>query len=89
MDDVKLLTRVLLDWPSAKNDPTCFPIPWREEKVDVPEKLAFGVLPWDGVVMPHPPIRRAIRSTADKLRAEGHDGELPYNLQRFAYPYRF
>jgi len=30
---------------------------------------------WNGVVMPHPPVRRAIQETAQALRRKGHDGK--------------
>ena len=72
--DVKLMARLLLDWPSAKNDPTCLPIAWKEIDKSS-EKLAFGIWESDEVVTPHPPILRAMRRTADKLRAQGHDGQ--------------
>ncbi|KIV80888.1 hypothetical protein PV11_08355 [Exophiala sideris] len=36
-------------------------------------KLRIGVMESDGVVMPHPPIIRALRATTDLLRAAGHD----------------
>lgn len=73
VDDLILLTKVLTDWPQARYDPTCIPVPWRE--VDkTGEKLSFGLWEFDGVVMPHPPILRAMRETAEKLKAAGHEG---------------
>ena len=74
ISDLKLMTRVLIDWPQARYDPTCIPVPWREIDKSS-QKLAFGLWEFDGVVMPHPPILRAMRQTADKLRAEGHEGK--------------
>ncbi|KAL4791068.1 amidase [Aspergillus venezuelensis] len=70
--DVKLLTRVLIDWPQTRYDPTCIPVPWREVSI-ADKKLSFGLWEFDGVVMPHPPIRRALRETAQRLRAAGHE----------------
>lgn len=71
--DVKLLTRVLNAYPQAQYDTTCIPIRWRE--IEKPtRKLAFGLLIFDGVVMPHPPIIRAMQETAAKLKSEGHEG---------------
>lgn len=73
MADLKLLTRVLIAWPQARYDTFGIPMPWRE--IDSPsEKLSFGVWEFDGAVMPHPPILRAMRETAEKLRAAGHEG---------------
>ncbi|KAL4944947.1 hypothetical protein BDV06DRAFT_232139 [Aspergillus oleicola] len=79
--DVKLLTRVLIDWPQARYDPTCIPVPWRGAYM-TGKKLSFGFWEFDGVVMPHPPIRRAIRQTAERLRAAGHeviDFKMPFD----------
>ncbi|KAL4863004.1 hypothetical protein BDV12DRAFT_190004 [Aspergillus spectabilis] len=65
----------------ARYDPTCIPVPWRE--VDLQgEKLAFGLWEWDGAVMPHPPIIRAMRETAEKLKEAGHEVipvKMPYD----------
>ncbi|KAJ0419714.1 amidase [Aspergillus carlsbadensis] len=36
-------------------------------------RLAFGVWEFDGVVMPHPPITRAIRETVEALTAAGDE----------------
>ncbi|KAL4950656.1 amidase [Aspergillus filifer] len=70
--DVKLLTRVLIDWPQTRYDPTCIPVRWREVNV-TDKKLLFGLWEFDGVVMPHPPICRAMRETAERLQAAGHE----------------
>jgi amidase len=37
------------------------------------EKVCVGIMWWDGVVMPHPPIQRALSLVVDALRAEGHE----------------
>ncbi|KAL2827361.1 amidase [Aspergillus cavernicola] len=69
--DVKLMTRVLTSWSQARYDPNSVPVPWRE--VDkMGGKLVFGIWEFDGVVMPHPPILRAMRETVRKLEAAGH-----------------
>ncbi|KAL4962035.1 amidase signature domain-containing protein [Aspergillus stella-maris] len=70
--DVKLLTRVLIDWPQTRYDPTCIPVTWREVSI-TDKKLSFGIWDFDGVVMPHPPICRAMRETTTRLRAAGHE----------------
>lgn len=74
MADLKLLTRTLTAWPQARYDPTCIPTVWRDVDKST-EKLAFGLWEFDGAVMPHPPILRALRQTADKLRQAGHESE--------------
>lgn len=74
MADLKLLTRVLTDWDQARYDTAAMPVPWREVDKSS-EKLTFGLWEFDGVVMPHPPILRAMRQTAERLVAEGHEGK--------------
>uniref|UniRef100_A0A8H7N5D9 Amidase domain-containing protein n=1 Tax=Bionectria ochroleuca TaxID=29856 RepID=A0A8H7N5D9_BIOOC len=70
--DLKLMTKVVTTWPSARYDTASMPVPWRE--VDRSgQKLAFGLWEFDGTVMPHPPILRALRESAEKLRKAGHE----------------
>jgi amidase len=74
MRDLKRITPVL-NGANAAFDISCAPVPWR----DVPqsqEKLTFGLLAYDGVVTPHPPVQRALTETVEKLRAAGHEGML-------------
>lgn len=74
MSDLKMLTKLILSHETIPFEPTCVSIPWRE----VPksnEKLSFGILMTDGVVDPHPPIKRALLETSAKLRAAGHEGK--------------
>jgi len=52
-----------------RDDPRCLPIPWRE--VDLPEKLRIGVMWHDGMVIPTPPVTRALKTVVEKLRATG------------------
>ncbi|CAH0003405.1 unnamed protein product [Clonostachys byssicola] len=57
--DLELLTKVINAYPHNKYDVTCAPIPWRNLDT-LKGKLTFGMMRWDGVVMPHPPILRAM-----------------------------
>jgi Asp-tRNA(Asn)/Glu-tRNA(Gln) amidotransferase A subunit family amidase len=52
-------------------DPRAIPIPWRN--VELPRKLAFGVIRDDGLVRVNPPVRRALEQTVLALRAQGHE----------------
>lgn len=75
MADLKLATKVLLTHYGLPFETTAVPIPWK----DVPPKtgkLCFGLMLTDGCVQPHPPLVRAMRETAAKLRAAGHEGIL-------------
>ncbi|GAB7340921.1 hypothetical protein MBLNU457_7272t1 [Dothideomycetes sp. NU457] len=52
-------------------DPRCVPIPWRN--VSAPQKMRIAVLECDGMVMPTPPVRRALRETVSRLKKAGHE----------------
>lgn len=52
-------------------DAKCLPMPWR--RVERPNRLRIGIMWDDGIVRPTPPVRRALRETAEKLRAAGHE----------------
>jgi amidase len=53
------------------HDPRCLPIPWRS--VEKKPELKLGVMWHDGVVVPTPPVSRALRETVEKLKAAGHE----------------
>ncbi|KAJ4302714.1 hypothetical protein N0V90_001604 [Kalmusia sp. IMI 367209] len=72
MSDLELLTRILVSQPQSRYDTTSIPLGWRN--IERPKgKLAFGILEFDGSVMPHPPLLRAMRQTAEKLKLQGHE----------------
>ncbi|KAL1636819.1 hypothetical protein SLS56_000912 [Neofusicoccum ribis] len=55
-------------------DPRLFPVPWRKELAELPKKpLKLAFIFDDGVVKPQPPVARAIREAAEKLKAAGHE----------------
>ncbi|EOD52200.1 putative acetamidase protein [Neofusicoccum parvum UCRNP2] len=55
-------------------DPRLFPVPWRKELAELPKKpLKLAFIFDDGVVKPQPPVARAIREVAEKLKAAGHE----------------
>lgn len=70
--DVKLMSKFLVDVEPWTNDPNAVAIPWKDSP-KIPEKLTIGMLKWDGVAMPHPPILRAMAETKEKLEAAGHE----------------
>ncbi|EXJ80131.1 hypothetical protein A1O1_08273 [Capronia coronata CBS 617.96] len=79
---VRLLTQTLLSQEPWLHDPLVVDMPWRDaEEQAVREivksassrgQLAFGVLNSDGVVMPQPPIQRAIATVVEALGNAGH-----------------
>jgi amidase len=71
MSDLKLLTKLVLTHLTIPHEPCCIPGFWNQ--VSPKAKLAIGIMVTDGVVDPHPPVTRALKEVASKLRAAGHD----------------
>ncbi|KAI0115731.1 amidase signature domain-containing protein [Nemania sp. FL0031] len=72
---LQLVFRSLISTEPWLNDPYCLPIPWRSEKEydSGREKLpAFGFMPNDGLVSPHPPIARALNIVQKALEESGY-----------------
>lgn len=69
--DIIFYTKTIIDSEPWLIDPKCVPIPWRV--IEPPKKLKIGVIRHDGIVMPTPPVQRALASTAEKLRKAGHE----------------
>ena len=70
LDSLEFFTKLTLDAKPWEVDPEVIEMPWRS--LDLPEKLVFGIVLDDGVVLPQPPVRVAIEKLADKLRDAGH-----------------
>ncbi|KAG9946396.1 acetamidase, partial [Aureobasidium melanogenum] len=71
LNDIEFFAKNVVDTEPWKLDPKCLPIPWRS--VDVGRKLRLGVIWNDGMVMPTPPVRRALKHAVDKLQQAGHE----------------
>ncbi|KAI1484056.1 amidase [Daldinia eschscholtzii] len=69
--DLELYSKIVVDAEPWHIDPRCLPIPWRA--VPLPQKLKIGVMWHDGVVLPTPPVTRALRHAVEKLKAAGHE----------------
>ncbi|KAI5923588.1 acetamidase [Camillea tinctor] len=68
---LKLFTQAVLDREPWLREPTLIPIPWREEEARRAyegRRVRVGVMVDDGVVMPHPPVKRAMAGVVEKLR---------------------
>ncbi|CAN8102461.1 unnamed protein product [Discula destructiva] len=71
IDDIELEAKTVVDAQPWLHDPRMLPIPWRS--VELPKKLKIAVLWNDGMVMPTPPVARALKTTVEKLKAAGHE----------------
>ena len=80
---LRLVFEGLLSMSPWFHDPMVHEIPWRHDKekevLDLIKasgsskgKLAFGMLPHDGVVSPHPPVARAMKIVRKTLEKLGH-----------------
>lgn len=83
IEDVELIMKVMADSRPWTMDPYCLPIPWRSDAIaDIrSRKLRIGLFEWDGVCLPQPPIRYALKRTAAALRAAGHE-IIPWRLDQ-------
>lgn len=75
LEDLSYFTKHILPSDPIHFDPSTIPVLWRDIE-PIGRKLRVGVMKWDGVVQPHPPIKRAIEETAQKLAAAGHESTL-------------
>ncbi|KAI4727784.1 acetamidase [Aureobasidium sp. EXF-10728] len=71
LNDIEFFARNVVDTEPWRLDPKCLPIPWRN--IDVGKKLRLGVVWNDGMVIPTPPVRRALKHAVDVLRESGHE----------------
>lgn len=72
--DLDLIRQVLCDAAPWFKDSNIVEKPWTTTKLADGEKVCIGVMWWDGVVMPHPPIMRVLRMVVEALRTAGHEG---------------
>ncbi|BEJ11455.1 hypothetical protein CspHIS471_0108770 [Cutaneotrichosporon sp. HIS471] len=73
--DMELFVKVQLDAKPWKLDPGVVKMPWRPEEVEWigGSKPRIGVQWNDGVVVPQPPMRAALKNAVDKLKAAGYE----------------
>lgn len=75
LDTVEHFMEKMLECNPWDLDPGCVPIPWRKDLATIRgRKLKLGVIFDDGVVLPQPPVTRALRELVRKLRDAGHEG---------------
>ena len=69
IEGIKIFMKVILDSKPWILEPALIPLPWNSSLHISPEKpLRIGVLWHDNVVMPHPPITRALQSVVSRLK---------------------
>jgi amidase len=80
---MNLICKVVSDAELWREDPATIKKDWVPPS-SLPQRLTIGVMRFDGVVMPHPPVLRAIDEAVEKLKAAGHEivEFKPYDHQR-------
>ena len=85
--DLRFLLKNIIATQPWLEDPKVIKLPWRvEEEQDIQTRasssgLTFGVMRWDGIVKPHPPIQRGVEETIAKVKARGHEVHLAATCQ--------
>lgn len=67
LDDVILEAKTVVDAQPWLHDSRMVPLPWRETAL--PAKLKIAVLYDDGIVLPTPPVTRALKAVVARLQA--------------------
>ncbi|OAL21018.1 hypothetical protein AYO20_11442 [Fonsecaea nubica] len=70
--DIEMMLRVWNNHEPWLYDPVVMTKKWATN-IGVPAKATIGVMFWDEVVMPHPPVQRALKMAVDKLKHAGHE----------------
>nr|AMB48853.1 amidase [Fusarium camptoceras] len=75
LNTLTLVSKAVIEAECWKLDPQLLPIPWKEDVFQQysKKKLVIGLMLDDGVVMPHPPIKRIFNDLCQKLEANGHE----------------
>jgi Asp-tRNA(Asn)/Glu-tRNA(Gln) amidotransferase A subunit family amidase len=71
LEGCKLFIKTLVDAKPWYKEPSLLPFPWKEENAFQGKKLKVAILWDDGVVKPHPPVTRALKSVVEKLKSTG------------------
>lgn len=84
--DLDLFMSVLLGSKPHLVDPTLVPMPWTGLKsLPQPKPLRIGVMMHDGVIVPQPPVTRALNWAIEKLKASNNFSIKtfePYNVSK-------
>jgi amidase len=73
--DLRFFLKTVIEAQPWFSDPKCIEIPWREDHVKSIQgrQLSIGIMKWDTLVMPHPPVQRGMEMVIQALKRQGHD----------------
>ena len=74
LSSIELFMEAYLSSNPWESDPKLLPIPWRKELAIPPKRpLKIAYILDDGLILPQPPIQRAVKDTITLLRNAGHE----------------
>ncbi|KAF1983628.1 amidase [Aulographum hederae CBS 113979] len=68
LEGIKMFMNAVLDAKAWISEPSLLPIPWEIPRWGTTSPLRIAVMTHDGVVLPHPPILRALREATEHLK---------------------
>jgi amidase len=88
LSGVTTFMKTVADAQPWNYDPTVIQLPWNMKSESEAftgrghgkNKLSFGIIKWDGHVMPHPPVLRAIMMVTEALEKAGHEGNRLFQI---------
>lgn len=73
LSTIELFMESYLSSNPWESDPKLLPIPWRKELATPPQRpLKIAFIADDGIILPQPPVQRAVNEIVTKLRKGGH-----------------
>ena len=73
LSSLELFMEAYLSSHPWESDPKLLPIPWRKELAIPPKRpLKIAFIVDDGIILPQPPVQRAVKEVVAKLRKGGH-----------------
>ncbi|KAL2213784.1 amidase [Sarocladium strictum] len=75
LETMTTVTRAIIEAETWTLDPQLAPIPWKDGVFQdySREPLVIGLMPEDGLVRVHPPVKRVFEEMCKKLEAAGHE----------------
>lgn len=71
--DLEYMSKLIFEGNLWHSDPKVLHVPYTDQSDIKKTKLTYGMWKFDGKVMPHPPIQRALEMTKKALIAHGHE----------------
>lgn len=85
LSGIKVFMKSVIAQKPWLRDPLAARMKWDEDEYQLAEhgrgeNMCFGIIWHDGIVVPHPPVTRALEITKNALIAAGHKGQSVVNF---------